>query len=43
MEPQTGPGNTLRYARLRTLYVVGVARRGTLIHYAEPAGHPHTC
>ena len=43
VEHQTGPGNTLRYARLRTLYVVGVARMGTLIHYAESAGHPYTC
>ena len=40
VEHQTGPGNTLRYARLRTLYVVGVVRRGTLIHYAEAVGHP---
>ena len=40
---QTGPESTLRYARLRTLYVVNVARRGILIHYAEVAGHPYTC
>ena len=40
VEHQTGPGNTLRYARLRILHVVGVARRGTLIHYAEAVGHP---
>ena len=31
------------YARLRTLFVVGVARRGTLIHYAEAVGHPYIC
>ena len=43
VEHQTEPGSTLRYARLRTLYVVGVARRGTLIHYAEAMGHPYTC
>ena len=30
------------YARLRTLFVVNVARKGTLIHYAEAAGHPYT-
>ena len=32
---KTGPDSTLRYARLRTISVVGVERRGTLIHYAE--------
>ena len=42
VEHQTGPGNTLRYARLRTLHVVGVARKGTLIHYAEAMGYPYT-
>ena len=40
MVPQIGPGSTLKCARLRTLYVVNVARKGTLIHYAEVAGHP---
>ena len=40
---QTGPESTLRYARLRTLYVVNVARRGTSTHYAEAVGHPYTC
>ena len=40
VEHQTGPGNTLRYTRLRTLYVVGVARKGTLIHYAEQWNTP---
>ena len=35
---QTGPESTLKYARLKTLYVVNVARRGTLTHYAEAAG-----
>ena len=34
---------TLRYARIRTLYMVGVAKRGPLIHYAEAVGHPYTC
>ena len=43
VEHQTGPENTLRYARLKTLYVVNMARRGTLIHYAEAAGHFYTC
>ena len=43
VEHQTGPGNTLRYARLKTLHVVSVARRATLIHYAEAVGHPYTC
>ena len=42
VEHQTEPGNTLRYARLKTLHVVGVERRGTLIHYAEAPGHPYT-
>ena len=40
---ETGPGSTLRYARLRTISVVGVERKGTLIHYAEVPGHPYTC
>ena len=40
---KTGPGNTLRYARLRTILVVDVGRRGTLIHCAEAPGHPYTC
>ena len=40
---KTGPGSTLRYARLRTISVVGVERRGTLIHCAEVPGHPYTC
>ena len=30
---KSGPESTLRYARLRTLFVVNVARRGTLTHY----------
>ena len=42
MEHQTGHESTLRYARLKTLYVANVARRGTLIHYAEAVGHPYT-
>ena len=40
--PKTGPGSTLRYARLRTISLVGVERRGTLIHYAEAPEHPYT-
>ena len=40
---QTGPESTLRYARLKTLYVAYVARRVTLIHYAEAVGHLYTC
>ena len=40
---KTGPGNTLEYARLRTIFVVGVERRGTFIHCAEVLGHPYTC
>ena len=43
VEHQTGSGSTQRYARLRTLYVVGVEIKGTLIHYAEALGHPYTC
>ena len=42
VEHQTGPGSTQRYVRLETLYVVGVERKGTLIHYAEALGHPYT-
>ena len=40
---KTGPESTLRYARLRTIFVVGVGRRGTLISCAEALGHPYTC
>ena len=40
---QTGQESTLRYARLKTLHMANVARRGTLIHYAEAVGHPYTC
>ena len=40
---KTELGSTLRYARLRTISVVGVERRGTLIHCAEALGHPYTC
>ena len=40
---KTGPGSTPRYARLRTISVVGVARKGTLIHCAGVPGHPYTC
>ena len=43
MGHKTGPGSTLRYARPRTISVVGVERRGTLIHCAEALGHPYTC
>ena len=32
---KTGPGSNLRYARLKTVSVVGVERRDTLIHCAE--------
>ena len=39
---KTGPGNTLKYARLGTILVVGVGRKGTLIHYAEAPGHSYT-
>ena len=41
VEHQTGPGSTQRYARLETLYVVGVERKGPLTHYAEAPGHPY--
>ena len=41
-EHQTGPESTPRYVRLRTPCVVSVARRGTLTHFAEAAGHPYT-
>ena len=37
-----GPENIQKYARLRTILVVGVTRRGTLIHYAEVPKHPYT-
>ena len=43
MEHQTGPESTLRYARLGTLHVVNVARKGTLNHYVEAVGHSYTC
>ena len=43
VEHQTGQESTLRYARLKILLVTNVARRGTLIHYAEAVGHPYTC
>ena len=42
VEHKTGPVNTLRYARLGTILVVGVGRKGTLIHCAEVPGHPYT-
>ena len=40
---KTGPGSILRYARLRTILVVDVERRGTLIHCAGALGHLYTC
>ena len=40
---KTGPGSTLRYARLRTIFVVYVGRKATWIHCAEAPGHPYTC
>ena len=40
---KTGPGSTPRYARLKTIFVVGVGRGATLIHCAEVLGHPYTC
>ena len=40
---KTGPESTPRYARLRTISVVGVGRKGTLIYCAEVSGHPYTC
>ena len=43
VEQKTGLGNTLRCARLKTIFVVGVKRRGTLIHCAEAPGHSYTC
>ena len=43
VEHQTEQESTLRYARLKTLYVANVARRDTLIHYAGAVGHPYTC
>ena len=36
------PENIQKYARLRTILVVGVTRRDTLTHYAEVMGHPYT-
>ena len=42
VEHQTGQESTPRYARLKTLFVANVARRGTLIHYAEAVEHPYT-
>ena len=38
---RTGPGNIQKYARLRTILVVGVTRRDTLIHCAEVLEHPY--
>ena len=38
---KTGPESILRYARLRTIFVVGVERRGTLIHCDEVPRHLH--
>ena len=37
-----GPGSIQKYARLRTILVVGVARGNTLNHCAEALGHPYT-
>ena len=37
-----GPGSIQKYARLRTILVVAVARKGTLNHCAEVLGHPYT-
>ena len=37
-----GPGNIKKYVRLRTIPVVGVTRRDTLIRCAEVLGHPYT-
>ena len=37
-----GPGNIQKYARLRTILVVGVTRKNTLNHCAEVLGHPYT-
>ena len=43
MGHRIGPENIQKYARLRTILVVGVTRRDTLIHCAEVLGHPYTC
>ena len=43
MGHKTGPESTPSYARLRTISVIGVGRKGTLIHCAEVPGHPYTC
>ena len=40
---KTGPESTPRYARLRTISVLGVGRNGTLIHCAGALGHPYIC
>ena len=32
-----------KVCKAKTLHVVGVERKGTLIHYAEALGHPYTC
>ena len=40
---KTRPESTPRYARPRTLSVVGVVRKGTLIHCVEVPGHPYPC
>ena len=32
-----------KVCKAKTLYVVGVERKGTLIPYAEAPGHPYTC
>ena len=37
-----GPGSIQKYARLRTILVLGVARKDTLNHCAEVLGHPYT-
>ena len=37
-----GPGSIQKYARLRTILVIGVAREDTLYHCAEALGHPYT-
>ena len=37
-----GPGNIQKYARLRTILVVGVTKKDTLNHCAEVPGHHYT-
>ena len=37
-----GQGSIQKYVRLRTILGVGVAREDTLVHCAEPLGHPYT-